>query len=165
MTSVRHRRISSRASAVLAVCAVVWSPAPPLGAQAGSAPPKSAAPVTTTTPAKSTAAAAPETDGGWPRDYGTPSGGAVRVFQPQIASWDGQRKMVLYAAVSYSAKGAAKPVARDRRRSKPIRRVAVADRLVNFTQVKLTESNFPGLPNDQLREVVASHQRVGPEGP
>src|SRR5579864_4839736 len=48
-------------------------------------------------------------DGGWPRDYTTPAGAAMRVFQPQVASWDGQRRMVAFAAVSYTAKGAAKP--------------------------------------------------------
>ena len=143
---------------------VVWSPTPPLGAQAGSAPPKSAAPATTTTPAKSHRRARPrEIDGGWPRDYATPSGGAIRVFQPQIASWDGQRQMVLYAAVSYSAKGATKP-ALGTVKIEADSTVAVDDRLVNFTQVKLTETNFPGLPNDQLREVVATISEDGSAG-
>jgi hypothetical protein len=136
---------------------MVWPPTPPLGAQAASAPPKTAAPAT------SAAAVPKEVDGGWPRGYATASGGAVTVFQPQIASWDGQRKMVMYAAVSYSAKGAAKP-ALGTVRIEADSTVAVADRLVNFTDVKLTESNFPALTNDQVREVVATINTSVPQG-
>ena len=97
----------------------------------------------------------PEIDGGWPRDYATPSGGTIRVFQPQVASWDGQRHMVAYAAVSYNAKGAAKP-ALGTVKIEADTSVAVDERLVNFSNVKLTESHFSDLPNDQLREVVAT---------
>src|SRR5262245_33622323 len=50
-----------------------------------------------------------DADGGWPRDDSTPSGGSIRIFQPQVASWDGQRHMIAYAAVSYTAKGESKP--------------------------------------------------------
>jgi hypothetical protein len=32
--------------------------------------------------------------------------------------------------------------------------VAVPERLVNFTDLRMTESNFPGVPNDQQREIV-----------
>jgi hypothetical protein len=86
-----------------------------------------------------------------------------RVFQPQIASWDGQRKMVLYAAVSYSATGATKP-ALGTVRIEADSTVAVADRLVNFTDAKLTESNFPGLPNEQVSEVVTAIGDSIPKG-
>src|SRR4029453_12629649 len=33
-------------------------------------------------------------DGGWPRIYDLPSGGSILLYQPQIASWDQQKKMV-----------------------------------------------------------------------
>jgi hypothetical protein len=33
--------------------------------------------------------------------------------------------------------------------------VAVGDRLVNFTDFKMTETNFPNVPNDQLKGVVS----------
>src|SRR6185295_1991915 len=103
-----------------------------------------------------------ELDGGWPRDYATKDGGAIRVYQPQIASWDGQRRMVMYSAVSYSAKGAAKP-ALGTVKIEADSTVAVADRLVNFTQVKLTEANFPGLPKEELSKVVETISDSVPE--
>src|SRR5262249_32674054 len=37
-------------------------------------------------------------------------------------------------------------------------------RLVNFTNLKLTQSNFPDLPKDQLQEVVARIQEAVPQG-
>ena len=42
--------------------------------------------------------------------------------------------------------------------------VAVTERLVNFKDAKVTESNFPGLPNDQLKEVVAEIVKLVPQG-
>ena len=71
--------------------------------------------------------------------------------------------MVLYAAVSYSAPGASKP-ALGTVKIEADSTVALPDRLVNFTQVKLTESNFPGLPSDQLRELVARIAESVPQG-
>jgi hypothetical protein len=48
-------------------------------------------------------------DGGWPRDFTTARGAALRIFQPQIGSWDGQREMVAYSAVAYTPMAATKP--------------------------------------------------------
>src|SRR5438045_49202 len=61
-------------------------------------------------PATPAPTAARDADGGWPRDYVTAGGAALRIFQPQVATWDGQKQMVAYSAVSYSAAGASKPV-------------------------------------------------------
>ena len=123
------------------------------------------APLATPQTAPQTAASsqAPGDDGGWPRDLTTPSGGTIRIFQPQIASWDGQRRMVLYSAVAFNAKGATKP-AMGTVKVEADSVVAVNERLVNFSEIKLTETTFPGLPNDQLREVVAQIQNIVPEG-
>src|SRR5262245_25303195 len=88
------------------------------------------------------------TDGGWPRDFVTASGGMLRIFQPQVASWDGQKRIVMYAGVSYIASGAPKP-ALGTIKVEADTSVAVPERLVNFTDFRMTESNFPGLPNDQ----------------
>src|SRR5262249_55324977 len=137
---------------VTSICALLFqSTAFLLGAQAGSAP----KPATTGSQAQS--------DGGWPRNYATSNGGSIQIFQPQIASWDGQRRLVAYSAVSYSAKGASK-VALGTIKLEADTSVAVAERLVNFSQVKITESNFPGLPNDQLKEAVDAVQQAVPQG-
>jgi len=100
-------------------------------------------------------APAPDPDGGWPRDYDTSSGAALRVFQPQIASWDGQKQMVAFSAVSYTPKGAAK-AALGAIKLEATTAVAVDERLVNFTNVKLTETHFGELPADQVRDVSAT---------
>ena len=52
------------------------------------------------------AEAAQPPDGKWPRAYTTDTGDNFVVFQPQIATWDDQKKMVAYSAVAYTAKGA-----------------------------------------------------------
>jgi len=117
----------------------------PAGTQSKAATPAPAA----------TAAPAGDVDGGWPRDYDTPSGAALRVFQPQIASWDGQKQMVAFSAVSYTPKGAAK-AALGALKLEATTAVAVDERLVNFTNVKLTETHFGDLPSDQVREVTTT---------
>ena len=59
-----------------------------------------------TTPA--TAATAP-IDGGWPRAYDLPSGGNILLYQPQVASWESQKNIVAFSAVSYRPKAGDKP--------------------------------------------------------
>src|SRR6185436_2460785 len=124
--------------------------APGLNAQTTTPTP---APAQTST-AKPVAAAPPATDadvdGGWPRDFTTPGGAALRVFQPQIASWDGQKQMVAYSAASYVTKGAQKP-SLGTLKFEAKTSVAVAERLVNFSDVKLTETNFQNIPKDSFR--------------
>jgi hypothetical protein len=146
---------------------VRWARAAALVAAACIAQQQSSAAQATAQAARPAApAAAPrpaEVDGGWPRDYATASGGAIRLFQPQVASWDGQRHMVAYAAVSFNAKGAEKP-ALGTVTIEANTAVTVDERLVNFTDVKLTESHFADLPREQLQEVVAAIERGVPQG-
>lgn len=112
-------------------------------------------------------AAAPATpptavDGGWPRSYATPSGAHLIVYQPQVASWENQKRLTLYAAVSYTAKGAAKPVL-GTVKAEADTRVSVAERLVDFSVFKVTESNFSALGKDQMHEVVAEITKSIPQ--
>ncbi len=115
-----QRRVSHVLAVVVSACVVVQSSIAPVLIVRAAEP-----------PAATPAAPAPDVDGGWPRDYATTSGGTVRVFQPQVASWDGQRHMVAYAAVSYSAKGAANP-ALGTVTIEADTSVAVAERLVDL---------------------------------
>ncbi len=172
-----HRRTSRGFVALLTAGSVCLSPiAPLLEAQTAAQPAKPAtgttakppattakAPATAAKPAGAAAARPGDVDGGWPRDYTTADGGALRIFQPQVASWDGQKKIVFYAAVSFAAKGAAKPglgsIKLEANTS-----VAVDDRLVNFTDAKITESNFPTLSPDEHKAVVADLIKLVPEG-
>src|SRR5579871_3193877 len=101
-------------------------------------------------------------DGGWPRAYLTKAEAAVIVYQPQIASWDGQRHMVAYAAVAYQAKGAKKP-ALGTVKLESETSVSLPDRLVRFSPVKVTETSFRELSKDQLQDVVGQLDEGIPE--
>ena len=104
--------------------------------------------------AQAPAAVPPEgPDGGWPHAYTTASGAALLVYQPQVASWADQKHMVAYAALSYMPKDAKQP-ALGTVMLESDTKVAVDERLVSFSELKITESNFPTLQRDQLKTVV-----------
>jgi hypothetical protein len=153
--------VGHRAVAIATALSLALSPAAPLLAgQAG--PPKPAAtPAPKAAPA-ATAGADKPADNGWPRGYSTPSGGKIVVYQPQLASWDQQLHAVAYAAVAYEAKGAAKP-ALGSLKIEANTKVALSERLVNIGDFKITESNFPTLPKEQMREVVAEIDKAIPD--
>src|SRR5262245_30289 len=92
-------------------------------------------------------------DGGWPRPCTTKAGARMLIYQPQIASWESQKKMVAYAAVSYQAKGAATPTL-GTATIEADTNVSLETRLVKFTRLRVTESHFPTLDRDQTRDVV-----------
>jgi hypothetical protein len=93
-------------------------------------------------------------DGGWPRAYQTATGARILAYQPQVASWANQERMVAYAAVSYAASATDKPVLGTLRLEGDTR-VALSERLVSFARVKITEANFPTLDKEKTREIVA----------
>ena len=113
-----HGRVRRAVAMVTAVTLSV-SPVSPLlaGPQAPASNPAVGPPAPKVTPAPKASPGAPATapaapppvDGGWPRAYATPEGGKIIVYQPQVASWDQQKRMVAYSAVSFEPKGAAKP--------------------------------------------------------
>ena len=137
-------------------------PAPAATSQATKSAPATPTAQTTSDLARAAAAAQRPIDGGWPRAYVTGSGGHALVYQPQVASWANQKHLVAYSAVSYQAVGADKP-ALGSLKFEGDTRVALADRLVSFGAVKITESNFPTLPKEQVREVVAEIDRSIPD--
>jgi hypothetical protein len=163
--------VGRNAVAIVTAVSLALSPAAPLLAGQAGAPVSSQAsgtPKPATTPAPKAAPAAksdatpPPGDPGWPRGYTTPSGGNIIVYQPQLASWDERRHAVAYAAVAYQAKGATKP-ALGSVKIEADTKVAVSERLVNFSEFKITESNFPTLPKEQMREVVAEIDKAIPD--
>ena len=148
--------------AILTVLSFVVSPvAPLLAAQAApKEPPKAATPAPAPTPA---AAPAPQpVDGGWPRAYSTAQRGRILVYQPQVASWEKQKQMVAYAAVAWETKGATKP-ALGTLKIEADTKVSASERLVNFSDFKIAESNFPTVPRDQVREIVAEIDKTIPQ--
>ena len=95
-----------------------------------------------------------EVDLGWPRHYETATGGALIVYQPQVTTWIGQRDLTALAAVSYLPPGATETdlgiITLESRT-----RVSVEERLVDFSDFAITESNFRTLDRDELRTVVS----------
>lgn len=94
-----------------------------------------------------------DVDLGWPRHYDTPTGGAVVVYQPQVESWVDQRQVRALAAVSYTATDAAE-AALGVITLESDTQVSLDERLVDFSTFSITESNFPSLGREKLREVV-----------
>ena len=134
-------------------------PAPATAKPATSKPPTTAAPQTA---AASTNAAGSEIDGGWPRQYVTASKGSITVYQPQVATWDRQKHMVAFSAVSYTSKAGAKP-ALGTIKLEADTSVSLDERLVNFRSLKIAEANFQGLPKEQLQEVVSAIDKAMPD--
>ena len=138
----RHAR-NRPGVAMLTIVSLLASPTAPLvAAQAPAA-------------ARPAAAAVPPTElEDWPRAYMTASGATLTIYQPQVASWADQKHAVLYAAVSHTAKGAKTP-AIGTIKVESDTSVALDERLVSFSEFKITESSFPTLQRDQLRSLVA----------
>src|SRR5262249_5543516 len=167
--------VARRAVAMVTAWSFALSPAVPLGAGPTQAPtptpapkPAGGPPAPKATPVPNAPSAAPATppappgDGGWPRAYQTPSGGKIVVYQPQVATWDNQKHMVAFSAVSYEAKGATKP-ALGSLKIEADTKVSTSERLVSFKDLKITESNFPTLPKEQTREVVTEIDKGIPD--
>ena len=155
------RRTAAAAAGACVLLASLESIAPSVSAQA--APPSTPSATSAAPKAAPKAPPARDPDGGWPRGFSTPTGAAIRVFQPQVASWDGQRRMIAYAAVAYTAKGATAP-ALGTVKVEADTSVAIDERLVNFEPFKLTESHFATLEKEQIREIVDRIERLVPEG-
>ena len=95
-----------------------------------------------------------DVDLGWPRHYDTSTGGAIVVYQPQIESWVDQRHVTALAAVSYTTATDAAEAALGVVTLESDTQVSLDERLVDFSSFSITESNFPSLAREQLREVV-----------
>ncbi len=155
---MRRRFRHPRGCVALTIAGLLLPPTAPLIAQAPARP----------SPATPAAKAAPPTpqpvaDLGWPRTYATPSGGEIIVHQPQIATWQNQKQIVAYSAVSYRAKGATDKPALGSVKLEANTRVSLDERLVNLADMRITESNFSTLPREQTREVVAEITKAIPE--
>lgn len=101
-------------------------------------------------------------DPGWPRLYTSPSGSRMQLFQPQIASWDAQTRLIAYVAVSHQAKGAAKP-ALGTLKVEADTTVALEERLVRLERLAIAEANFGSLGRDATRAIVTEIERTLPE--
>jgi hypothetical protein len=120
----------------------------------------------TAAPAKTAQAAAPATatDPGWPRTYAVGGGSAI-VYQPQIEEWENSKHITAWSAVSYLKSGTEK-AALGTIKLEANTEVAVDARMVNFSNLAITESNFSTLSRDDAKTVVTSLQKeVGTGNP
>jgi hypothetical protein len=92
-------------------------------------------------------------DPGWPRVYTTPAGARLRIYQPQIASWDGQKHLVAYVAVAHTASGDQQPVL-GTLKVEAETTVAITERLVNFAALRIAETNFGSVGRERVRAIV-----------
>ena len=101
-------------------------------------------------------------DRGWPRGYSLPSEAQIVLYQPQIASWENQKQLVAFSAVSYIAKGEQKP-ALGTIKLQTDTEVSLEQRLVKFSKIKIIETNFQTLSKEQTQEVVNEIEKNIPE--
>jgi len=99
----------------------------------------------------------------WPRSYEAPSGASIVLYQPQIASWQDQKHMIGYAAVSYQQTGATEKPALGTLKIETDTDVSLTERLVKFSVLKLTEANFQSLSKDQAREIITEIEKTIPD--
>ena len=147
-------------AALTAAAGQTATPAKPAAAPA--AKPAAAPTAKPTAKPATAAAAAPAPDGTWPRHFTTASGAAVTLYQPQIASWENQKLITFYAAASYAAKAGDKP-ALGTVKAEADTKVSVSERLVDFSIIRVTESNFPTLAKPQVQDAVAEITKEIPQ--
>ena len=100
-------------------------------------------------------------DPGWPRLYTTPTG-TITIYQPQISSWEEQKHIVAWSAVSYEVKGAKPALGTIKIEAET--KVSLDDRLVAFHDFTVPETHFSTLSRDQTKELVAGLQQAIPQG-
>jgi hypothetical protein len=105
------------------------------------------------------AAQAAPNDPGWPRDYTTGAGHQLRLYQPQIASWDGQTRLVAYVAVAHTAPGGQVPVLGTIRLEADTT-IALAPRLVRLSNLTIADARFASVDRAGLRDIVADIDAV-----
>jgi hypothetical protein len=101
-------------------------------------------------------------DGGWPRAYLTPAGAQLTLYEPQVGSWNGRERMVAYGAVAYQPTEAAKPLL-GTVKIEATTSVALEDRLVRFSPLRITETNFGTMPREQVQDVLAAIESTIPD--
>src|SRR5215471_3940205 len=99
----------------------------------------------------------------WPRSFTTASGASVVMHQPQIASWDDQKHLVAYAAISYLAGGETEKPSLGTVKMETDTQVSTTEHMVKFTTIKITEANFQSLAKEQTQEIVNEIEKTIPD--
>jgi hypothetical protein len=94
-------------------------------------------------------------DGGWPRAYITPTKAEMMIYEPQVASWDGREHLVAYAAVAYQTPTSTSP-SLGTIKIEAATSASLETRLVKFSPLKVTETNFGKLSREQVQDILAA---------
>jgi hypothetical protein len=116
------------------------------------------------TPAKKAAAPAPApgpADGGWPRQY-THATGQLVMYEPQISAWPDQKQLTLHAAVAYTPTKATAPLL-GTIIAEAKTRVAIEERLVDFSAFTITQTHFATASKEQVTQIAAALNAAIPE--
>ena len=152
----------TRARTVALLVAFVMLAPPVQFAAAQQTPPATQKPPATKPAAPASTPAQVPIDGGWPRIYDLSSGGSILMYQPQVSSWENQKQMVAFTAISYREKtGTAKP-AMGTLRLEGDTKVSVEERLVHFRNLRIAEANFQTLSKEQVREITTAVEKAIP---
>jgi hypothetical protein len=99
----------------------------------------------------------------WPRSYNGSSGARIVIYQPQAASWEEQKHLIAYAAVSYLPVGQEVKAALGTLKIEADTSVSLEERLVKFSVLRITEANFQSLSREQLREIISEVEKSIPD--
>jgi hypothetical protein len=83
------------------------------------------------------------------------------LYEPQVATWENQKHMVALAAASYLPAGKQKPEL-GTLKIEADTEVALNERLVKFSVLKITETNFQTLPKEQTQEIITEIDKTIP---
>ena len=97
----------------------------------------------------------PPAQNDWPRHYAAPDGAQIVVYEPQVADWQDQKRLTLHAAVAYTAAGQTMPRL-GTILAEADTRVAVTERLVDFSSFRILSSNFVGASKEESAAIVAA---------
>lgn len=98
----------------------------------------------------------------FPRTYKLSTGGAVTIYEPQIASWEKQSEMVAWSAVSYESAPKAK-LALGSMKIESQTAISVDHRLVKFTNFQIKEINLPTVTPDDAKRIAAALEAELPD--
>ena len=103
-------------------------------------------------------AARPAPEAPFPRSYQLESGN-ILLYAPQLASWADQKHAVAWSAVSFKSNTSTQP-AMGVIKVEADTEVALDQRLVNLTPLRITEINFPSVPREESQRLAVEMQNA-----
>lgn len=103
-------------------------------------------------------------DLGWPRERTASDGTKLVIYQPQVDSWEGQRRIKVRVAVAITPQQVDKPVLGVLWLEADTDTV-LATRTVALNNIQIVRADFPTLPQEQVSKLTAKLKAGFPQGP